>query len=274
MEYGDIIYDGSADLHLKRLEHVQRKAALSCTGAYRHTNHERLLEELGWPILSARRKNHRLNLMFKIQNGLTPNYLKNACPPLTRDRTNYDLRSALNITTPQQRTSSYQNSYYPQTIKDWNSLPRNQRLAPSIDTFKERQKSVAGFKTNKLFHHNSNKAAIDLTRIRLGLSGLSAQRFDYNHIKDPKCLTCGAKSEDAQHYFLTCPTYAQARHTFLQNVTNILNELDIEIDFNNQTFRRSLIETLVKGSEYLSHESNVFIMLQAQLFIKESRRFP
>jgi hypothetical protein len=72
MEYGDIIYDGSADLHLKRLENIQRKAALSCTGAYRHTNHERLLEELGWPLLSKRRKNHRLNMMFKIQNGLTP----------------------------------------------------------------------------------------------------------------------------------------------------------------------------------------------------------
>jgi hypothetical protein len=55
MEYGDIIYDGSADLHLKRLDNIQRKAALSCTGAYRHTNNDRLLEELGWPSLSKRR---------------------------------------------------------------------------------------------------------------------------------------------------------------------------------------------------------------------------
>jgi hypothetical protein len=274
MEYGDIIYDGSADLHLKRLENIQRKAALSCTGAYRHTNHERLLEELGWPTLSARRKNHRLNVMFKIQNSLTPNYLKEACPPLTRDRTNYELRSALNITTPQQRTTCYQKSFYPQTIKDWNSLPRNQRLITSLDSFKELQKAKAGLKNNKLFHHNSSKAAIDLTRIRLGLSGLSAQRFDYNHIDDPRCLTCGAKSEDPQHFFLTCPTYTRARHTLLEKVSDILHELDIEIDFNKRSFRNSLIETLLKGSEYLSHESNVYIMLQAQNFIKESRRFP
>jgi hypothetical protein len=274
MEYGDIIYDGSADLHLKRLEGIQRKAALSCTGAYRHTNHERLLEELGWPTLSARRKSHRLNVMFKIQNGLTPLYLKEACPPLTRDRTNYILRSALNITTPQQRTTCYQKSFYPQTIKEWNSLPRNQRLTTSLDSFKESQKAKAGFKNNKLFHHNSSKAAIDLTRIRLGLSGLSAQRFDYNHINDPRCLTCGARSEDPQHFFLTCPTYAHARHAFLQNVSEILHELDIEIDFNKRSFRNSLIETLLKGSEYLNHGSNVYIMLQAQNFIKESRRFP
>ena len=165
MEYGDIIYDGSADLHLKRLENIQRRAAISCTGAYRHTNHERLLEELGWPPLSLRRKNHRLNVMFKIQNGLTPPYLKESCPPLTRDRTAYALRSALNITTPQQRTATYQKPFYPQTIRDWNSLPRNLRTATSIDAFKEGQKSKTGFKVNTLFHHNSSKAAINLTRI-------------------------------------------------------------------------------------------------------------
>jgi hypothetical protein len=46
MEYCDIIYDGSSDTHLDRLENVQRQAALICTGAYRHTNHETLLDEL------------------------------------------------------------------------------------------------------------------------------------------------------------------------------------------------------------------------------------
>ena len=49
LEYGNIIYDGSADIHTKRLENVQRQAALTCTGAYKHTRHINLLEELGWP---------------------------------------------------------------------------------------------------------------------------------------------------------------------------------------------------------------------------------
>jgi hypothetical protein len=51
LEYGDIIYDGSPETHTKRLENVQRQAALSCTGAYRHTRHDIFLEELGWPPL-------------------------------------------------------------------------------------------------------------------------------------------------------------------------------------------------------------------------------
>jgi hypothetical protein len=48
LEYSGVIIDGSPDIHIKRLENIQRQAALACTGAYRHTNHEKLL---GWPSL-------------------------------------------------------------------------------------------------------------------------------------------------------------------------------------------------------------------------------
>jgi hypothetical protein len=44
LEYGDIIFDGSSDLLMERLEKVQRHAALTCTGAYKHTKHTKLLE--------------------------------------------------------------------------------------------------------------------------------------------------------------------------------------------------------------------------------------
>ena len=49
LEYGDIIFDGCPDYCADRLEKVQRHTALACTGAFRHTKHENLLEELGWP---------------------------------------------------------------------------------------------------------------------------------------------------------------------------------------------------------------------------------
>ena len=44
LEYGSIIYDGSPDIYLNRLENVQRQAALTCTGAYKHTKHTILLK--------------------------------------------------------------------------------------------------------------------------------------------------------------------------------------------------------------------------------------
>jgi hypothetical protein len=169
LEYGDIIYDGSFDNQTKRLEDVQRQAALACTGAYRHTKHVNLLEELGWPMLSQRRKNHRMNVMFKIQNGLVPPYLADTCPPLTRDRTTYHLRSGMNITTPQIRTSTYQKSFFPQTINDWNELDRATRGLKTIDTFKDKLKNSLGYKTNHLYHQYPSKAAVNQTRMRLGL---------------------------------------------------------------------------------------------------------
>ena len=274
LEYADIIYDGSADNQLKRLEDTQRQAALTCTGAYKHTNHNRLLEELGWPPLSLQRRHHRLNLMFKIQHQLSPRYLTDSCPVLTQDRTNYNLRSGLNITTPIQKTATYQNSFFPQTIKDWNNLKQETRLLKSIDTFKDTLKKSSGYKTKSLFHHNSSKAAINHTRMRLGLSGLSSHRHDYRHIDNPECPTCKATSEDPTHYFLTCPTYTGPRPTLIWEICQILYSYDIAVDFLSRPFRIFFINTLLNGSPLLRHSDNKDIFKHTHLYIKESKRFP
>jgi hypothetical protein len=251
LEYGDIICDGAAEIQLKRLETVQRHAGLTCTGAYRHTKHEKLLDELGWPPLSTRRKHHRLNAMFKIQKGLAPEYLRNQCPPLTRDRTTYNLRSGMNISTPQIRTSAYQKSFYPQTITDWNQLDQETREIRSINTFKELQITKCGFKTNKLYQDNSTKAAINHTRIRLGLSGLSSQRCDYNHIDNPKCNYCNSPREDPIHYFLLCPTFAAFRTDLLRDTCQILRDSHIEVDFLTNRSRNDFIDIILRGSDLL-----------------------
>ena len=274
IEYAGVIFDGSADQHLNRLESVQRQAALACTGAYKHTTHEKLLEELGWPPLSDRRRHHRLNLMYRIQTRQTPNYLTALCPPLTRDRTTYDLRSAMDITTPQQRTATYHKSFFPKTISDWNDLDCIYREVPSLNSFKEYQKKNSGYKVNRLYHHNTNTAAINQTRMRLGLSGLGSQRYDYNHINDPRCLTCGAKSEDPSHYFLTCPTYAVPRIPLLREVCDIFDANNFEIDFRRQRFRNFFTQTLLKGTKCLNAQTNEKIFSITQTFIRDSHRFP
>jgi hypothetical protein len=211
--------------------------------------------------------------MFKIQSKNAPPYLQNACPPLTRDRTTYNLRSNMNITTPSQRTSTYQNSFFPQTIKDWNNLDQKYRQLPSIESFKNTLKNSSGQKTNKLYHHDSSKAAISHTRMRLGLSGLSAHRFNYNHINIPKCLTCAAKLEDPAHFFLLCPTYARHRPTLLRETCDILFLYGIQVDFLNKTFRDFFINTLLKGSPTFDLTTNKLIFQHVQSFIQTSQRF-
>jgi hypothetical protein len=274
LEYADIIYDGSSDTHLKRVESTQRQAALACTGAYKHTHHVSLLNELGWPLLSIRRKHHRLNLMFKVQNSLVPPYLRGLCPPLTRNRTDYNLRTGANITTPAQRTTTYQMSYFPQSIRDWNKLDIQTKTAKTISTFKNRLKAKAGPKSNPLFYHDNNNAAINQSRMRMGLSALSSQRFNYNHINSPRCLTCDARIEDPAHFFLTCTTYDAPRPTLLDGTCEILARANIEIDFTKKHFRVFIIKAMLSGSTILSENENKEIMELARTFIHESHRFP
>jgi hypothetical protein len=194
--------------------------------------------------------------MFKLQNGLVPPYLAEICPPLTKDRTTYNLRSGMNITVPQLRTTTYQKSFFPQSIKDWNGLDNAIRNVKTIDTFKDKQKLSTGYTTNHLYHQYPSRAAINHTRLRLGLSALSAQRFDYNHIDNPKCLLCNAPSEDLVHYFLLCPAHATHRDTFLRETCLILNNNDIEVEFRSQRHRNLFINIVLKGTKLLSDANN------------------
>jgi hypothetical protein len=273
LEYADVIFDGSADNQLQRLENTQRQAAITCTGAYKHTSHTKLLKELGWPPLSTRRKSHRLTLMYKIQKKLIPTYLSSVCPMLTQDRTTYDLRSGLNITTPPQRTATYQNSFFPQSINDWNQLDLKTRQIATLTGFKDAMKKLVGYPVNKLYHHNNSKGAIWQTRLRLGLSGLSSHRCDYNHIMDPKCPSCNAKIEDPHHYFITCPTFSGPRDQLLKETCDILLTYDIEVDFRRKCFRESLVNALLCGTPQISKIDNIKIFELTQKFICDSQRF-
>ena len=275
LEYGSVIYDGSAECHLQRLEDVQRQAALTCTGAYKHTKHENLLIELGWPPLSYRRKQQRLNTMFKIQKGLAPPYLSKMCPPLTKDRTPYNLRTGCNITTPQSRTTVFQKSFFPQSIDDWNELDMTTRNAKTVETFKENIKKKCKFKTNQLYHQYPSKSVTNHTRMRLGLSGLAFHRYTYNHIETPKCPLCPAKCEDLEHFFMTCPAHTIHRAEFMTDICHILHNIDnLVVEFRSQRFRNTFIDIILKGTPLLSLVENQEIFEITQKFIQKSQRFP
>jgi hypothetical protein len=180
----------------------------------------------------------------------------------------------MNITVPAQRTTTYQNSFFPNSIKDWNRLDINIRQATSIDNFKDILKSTSNNKPNPLYHHNNNNAAINQTRMRLGLSAISSQRFDYNHIDDPKCNYCNAKVEDPCHYFMTCPPFALYRPKLMIEACGILFQYDIHVDFRLRRFRKFFIESILGGSKVLSLADNIKLMEICQTFIRESKRFP
>ena len=86
LDYCDVIYHvpstqtpipGVLNVLMEELEKVQYQAAMAITGVWQGSNRSKLYEELGWESLSDRRWCRRILQIDKINNNMTPLYLKN-----------------------------------------------------------------------------------------------------------------------------------------------------------------------------------------------------
>jgi ribonuclease P/MRP protein subunit RPP40 len=240
LEYADIIYDNTTFENKQKLEHIQRRAGITCTGAYRHTEHQTLLLELCWETLSLRRKNHKLIQYYKIKNGKTPQYLSKELPPVISSLTTYSLRNRNQLREQYTRLSSSYNSYFPSTTRLWNKVPLMIRMLPTLTSFKH---NIQKKTKQPLFHSlcGGRKGAW-ITRLRLGLSALNAHRFKYNFIHSPNCDKCQTHSESTKHYFLDCPAYSIARLVLLGRLRD-----ELELDITN---RKQLLKYFLHRTKY------------------------
>ena len=103
-------------------------------GAKKLCNIEKLLTELGWDTLQKRRRNHKLIIPYKIVNGHTSNYLLDLLSQLVGDNNPYSLRHADDIQFIRARTNLFCNSFFPSTIRAWNSLPQDIKNANTDST--------------------------------------------------------------------------------------------------------------------------------------------
>ena len=87
LEYSDAVWD-------KQLEAVHNEAARIITGATKLCSINNLLADLGWETLQARRARHKLVILYKIINGLAPEYLQTLVPPIVQNTTSYNLRNS------------------------------------------------------------------------------------------------------------------------------------------------------------------------------------
>ena len=168
IEYCNVIYDNCTMNESMELEKCQRRAALVCIGAYRHTKTELLLAELGWQLLTVRRKNHKLILLYKIVNGECPDYLTVVLP----NRNQYNLCSAdiATLPTPASRLSSKRKFFVASTMWHWDSLSEHIRSADTLSYFKILLHNKTGSSSPflpKLYKYMLGKSAINHFRLRL-----------------------------------------------------------------------------------------------------------
>jgi hypothetical protein len=240
LEYGNILYDNCTLHQSEKLESIQRKAALICSGAYRHTEHKTLLSELGWEPLSIRRHIQKLTMYFKMTHNLVPNYLSSLTTNIKANITNYRLRNRDDRIIPKARTVMYQKSLLPSSTKLWNSMPAQVRNTLLLNSFKTKLKTLFAASKQKYHTMYKSKPGIWLARLRMGLSALNSHRFKYNFIASPTCDHCHSGNETTMHYFFLCPAYAASR-------LELLNNLDIKlgIDIFN---RQEMLNIILHGT--------------------------
>jgi hypothetical protein len=139
LEYADVLYAGTYDSDLCKLDTLQVEAMRIVTGATARSNISLLYEDLGWENLYSRRQVHCLSLMYKIVNGNAPQYLKELIPVRDQPVGALNLRSQANeeIRIPFARTESFNRSFLLFSIRLWNDLDREIRNISSLESFKQ-----------------------------------------------------------------------------------------------------------------------------------------
>jgi len=268
IEYGNVVYDNLSQDLSKKLEHIQRDAALLCTGAYRRSGTDKLIEEIGWETLEVRRRYQRLVLLYKIHNGLTPRYLHSMLPMTCGQRTGYSLRNTNQYTIPFCRTGRYKLSFVPATIKDWNELPDHIKGSSSLTIFKSNlKKALFTNRQNKLYQYGSNLGNKYHTWLRLGLSPLRDHLFRHHIVDTNTCSFCSQGTETSEHFLCACPTFHSQRMKLYSSLMDIIGNVILTMAQSNLT------RLLLFGVDSVPLEHNIKVFEAVQTFLIQCKRF-
>ena len=260
MEYGDTLFAGTYDSDLCKLDKLQIDAMRIVTGATAKSNIALLYEDLNWPSLYERRKQHSLTLLYKIVNGQTPQYLQDLIPIRPNEQGRPNLRSDSNklLSVPITRTESFRRSFIPNTIRTWNKLDKRIRDSPSVASFKEQFKTNKDNQTN-LYGSGKRWPSIQHARLRIGCSKLNAHLcLNLHVIPSPHCR-CGHHLEDPNHYFFVCPLFYAQRNTLMDTIALLSDNLTID--------------TLLYGDPHISYNNNLAIFEAVHSYIIDTHRF-
>ena len=120
LEYGSSVWDPKGILLQDELEKVQKMEARFVTGSYTYETGSMIgiLEQLKWESLEKRRKDNRLIMLYKGLKSAVSIPTDDLVPPNRRTRNHRSLA----FQTPLTGTDIYKSSFFPQIIRDWNSL--------------------------------------------------------------------------------------------------------------------------------------------------------
>ena len=140
LDYGCTAWDPFRILQIDRLELLNKRAARFVTGnnIREHGNTEKNMKLLGWPPLADRRSKIKLSMLYKINNNLIH---------IPRDDLKPNPRKPFKYLLPQSSVDSHLYSFFPSTVRLWNSIPISCKSRASLETFKSSLDNLT-FKSN------------------------------------------------------------------------------------------------------------------------------
>ena len=227
MEYAIVVWGGTYDSDILKLEKIHIDAMRLVTGATAKSNIASLYKDTGWSAFNQRKETSILVMFYKIKNGQAPEYLQNLLPPDNQDKSTYNLRNKQDLSIPFARLETYKRSFFPNAIRLWNSLPICVRSCQSIMEFKTALQQKPDDIT-VLYYYGQRWAQIHHARLRTGCSKLNADLCYNLHVRNDPTCTCGHPCENASHFLFNCPNYAQIRNNMIQKISAITTvSLDI-----------------------------------------------
>ena len=137
LEYAGIVWDPHTKTNTDKIEMVQRQAARWVLGRHHNTSSvTQMLQHRQWRSLEMRRIDTRLTFLYKLRNGLdTSPYLQKTAGAVGRAHRHHYVQ-------PRPENQIQGGSFFFRTVKQWNGLPDDAALAPSLDVFKHRVSQI------------------------------------------------------------------------------------------------------------------------------------
>jgi hypothetical protein len=256
MEYSIIVWGGTYDTTLSKLEQLNIKAMRIISGAIANSNITKLRNETSICSISERRDAAMLKMFYKIKNNLAPNYLHELIPPERHEIIQYALRNNTTIQPPFARLETLKRSFIPCAIKLWNSLPIATRNTNNLSQFKQLISKASN--KNILYYYGKRWSNIHHARLRMGCSGLNFDLYTNVHVVNSPICECGNGPETAQHYLMSCPNFNNQRDALRSAVVQLC-------DFN--------FDILLYGNENLEYNENCLVFDAVHKFIEDTNRF-
>ena len=141
-EYGSAACDPYHEKDFEKLEGVQRKAARFWAFNYNpYASVTEMLKELNWETLATGRKTARLSFMYKLSLKLTDFSVAAHLKPNSESRTRGS--HSFKFIVPRAKKDVFKFSFFPRTISEWNSLPKD--IVNSTSVYSSRSKLLDSF---------------------------------------------------------------------------------------------------------------------------------